>query len=242
MKDQIIYNGNYLLTLIGLFISFIPISVILIRKILWNKYFLTLTLCYVLLILSRLANLLPMGLTAEQRLQLTNTLFLFQPLLVLFFLRFFPEGPKLKKAVVYGLPVYVIMGLLLFLAEQKNVQTGKLVLLNGLLLVLFFSSVLFLRLVKDTIHNKRESGKAMVVSAVFFGYACYTFIFLMNFTSGQRGSDIIILFEISTILSTLLLSAGLWIFRMQVPANDIPKKNKLPVLTEWEEYTGGHSQ
>ena len=56
-----------------------------------------------------------------------------------------------------------------------------LILGTGLSLVLIYGLIIFFRQIKESIHRRRETGKAFMISAVVFAYACYLFIYLMSY-------------------------------------------------------------
>jgi hypothetical protein len=82
-----------------------------------------------------------------------------------------------------------------------------------------------------------------MISAVVFAYACYLLIYLMSYVFHSREkTEIILLFQLATIISTLLVSIGLLInvnTPVEIPAEK--KMSNLPMLTDWEEYTTGRN-
>ncbi|MGL6266977.1 MAG: hypothetical protein ACRC2O_03600, partial [Chitinophagaceae bacterium] len=74
-------------------------------------------------------------------------------------------------------------------------------------------------------------------------YACYSFIYLMHFVfDASEKQEIILLFQLTTIISTLIVSIGILInvnSTAEKPAE--AKAVKLPMLTDWEEYTTGRN-
>ena len=99
MKNELFNTGNIWLNLISTFILLVPVISMLLKKSTWNKHFIPLVVCFILLLCTGLINndFIYLGVIA-------NTLFItacvvFQAPLILMFLNYFHLNPELKKAV-----------------------------------------------------------------------------------------------------------------------------------------------
>ncbi len=243
MKNELFNTGNIWLNLISTFILLVPVISMLLKKSTWNKNFIPLAVCFILLLGTGLINndFINLGENA-------NTVFItasvvFQIPLILLFLNYFNLNPELKKAVRVSLLAYIIGGTLFLSVKGVNSHTIGLLLGTGLSLVLIYGLIIFFRQIKESVHNRRETGKAFMISAVVFAYACYLFIYLMSYVfHSKENMEIKLLFQLATIISTLLVSTGLLI-NVNTPV-EIPvekKMSNLPMLTDWEEYTTGRN-
>ena len=243
MKNELFNTGNIWLNFISTFILLVPVISMLFKKSTWNKNFIPLAVCFLLLLCTGLINndLINLGENA-------NTIFItasiiFQAPLILMFLNYFQLNADLKKAVRVSLLAYMIGGTLFLSVKGVHAETIGLILGSGLFLVLIYGLIIFFRQIKESIHGRRETGKAFMISAVVFAYACYLFIYLMSYVFHTREkTEIILLFQLATIISTLLVSIGLLI-NVNTPV-EIPvekKMSNLPMLTDWEEYTTGRN-
>lgn len=243
MKNELFNTGNIWLNFISTFILLIPVISMLLKKSTWNKNFIPLAICYILLLCTALINndFINLG-------EIANTLFItacvvIQAPLILLFLNYFQLNPDLKKAVRVSLLAYILGGTLLLTVKGVNSKTIGLLLGTGLSLVLLYGLIIFFRQIKESVHNRRETGKAFMISAVVFAYACYLFIYLMSYVfHSKENMEIKMLFQLATIISTLLVSIGLLI-NVNTPV-EIPvekKMSNLPMLTDWEEYTPGRN-
>jgi hypothetical protein len=150
---------------------------------------------------------------------------------------------ELKKAIQVSLLSYLIGGALFLFINGVNGQTIGLLLGTGIALVLIFGIIVFISQIKKSIHSRKETGKAFMISAVVFAYACYFFIYFMHFVfDSSEKKEIILLFQLATIISTLIVSIGIFI-NVNIPVEKTAeiKATKLPMLTDWEEYKSGRN-
>jgi hypothetical protein len=241
MKNELFNTGNIWLNLISTFILLIPVILMLLKKSTWNKNFIPLALCFMLMLCTGLINNDFINLGEKANIVFITSSVILQAPLILLFLNYFQLNPDLKKAVRVSLLAYMIGGMLLLSVKSVNSKTIGLLLGSGLSLVFIFGLIVFFRQIKESIHGRRETGKAFMISAVVFAYACYLFIFLMSYVFHSREkAEIILLFQLTTIISTLLASIGLLINVNTPVEKPVEKKMaNLPMLTDWEEYTTG---
>jgi drug/metabolite transporter (DMT)-like permease len=243
MKNELFNTGNIWLNFFSTFILLVPVICMLLKKSTWNKNFIPLAVCFLLLLCTGLINndFISLGKKA-------NTLFItasviVQAPLILLFLNYFRLNPDLKKAIRVTPLAYLFGGILFLFVKGVSTKTIGLLLGTGLSLVLIYGLIIFFRQIKESVRNRRETGKAFMISAIVFAYACYLFIFLMSYVfHSKENLEIKLLFQLATIISTLLVSIGLLI-NVNTPVK-IPvekKMSNLPMLTDWEEYTTGRN-
>jgi hypothetical protein len=170
--------------------------------------------------------------------------FLFLSPLALSFLQFFLDEPDsshgLKRAIRISLLFYLLAGLGIFIWKGLDEMSGALAIGLGFLLVLMFSMPIFLRQIRISIHQRKDSGKAFMITSIVFSFACYGLIFLMYaaLQSVERRAELLLLFQLITMLFALLMTAGIILYNPAVSSTATGKKtSRIPMLTEWEEYS-----
>jgi hypothetical protein len=239
MKNELFHTGNSWLNLISILILLLPIIALAFKKNTWNLNFIFLIGCYVFLLCISLANNGFLQLEEKTKTILITMGIIFQAPLIMLFLTYFTKNPEFKRAHNVSLLIYLIGGTLLLAFKGINAETISIIIGTGLFLVLIFGLVIFFSQIKNSIQKRRETGKAFIISAVVFAYACYLIIYLMNFVfEATEKNEITLLFQIATIVSTLLLSIGILINTDLPEEKSIEKPvSKIPMLTEWEEYS-----
>jgi drug/metabolite transporter (DMT)-like permease len=243
MKNDLFNTGNIWLSLISTFILLLPIFLMFFKRISWNLNFIPLAACFLLLFCTSLVNNGFINFGEKVNTAIITTSIVFQAPLILLFLNYFVMNKELKKAIQVSLLSYLIGGALFLIINGVNSQTIGLILGTGIGLVLIYGINLFIRQIKKSIHSRKETGKAFMISAVVFAYACYFFIYFMHFVfDSSEKKEIILLFQLVTIISTLIVSIGILI-NVNIPVEKTAeiKETKLPMLTDWEEYTTGRN-
>jgi drug/metabolite transporter (DMT)-like permease len=243
MKNVLFNTGNIWLGLISTFLLLLPILLMLIKRLSWNTNFIPLAGCFLLLFCTGLVNNGFINFGEKANTAFITICIVFQAPLILLFLHYFGLNKELKKAIQVSLLSYLIGGAVFLVINGVNGQTIGLILGTGIALVLIYGIILFIRQIKKSIHSRKETGKAFMISAVVFAYTCYFFIYLMHFVfDSSEKKEILLLFQLTTIISTLIVSIGILI-NVHTPAEKPAeiKETKLPMLTDWEEYTTGRN-
>lgn len=243
MKNDLFNTGNFWLGLISTFILLLPILLMVFKRISWNFNFVPLAGCFLLLFFAALINNEFIDFGEKANSAIIITCIVLQAPLILLFLNYFVPNLELKKAIQVSLLSYLIGGAVFFVINGVTRQTIGLILGTGIALVLIYAIILFIRQIKKSIHSRMETGKAFMISAVVFAYACYSFIYLMHFVfDSSEKQEIILLFQLTTIISTLILSIGILINVNSPSEKQVETKaTKLPMLTDWEEYKTGRN-
>jgi hypothetical protein len=244
MNNTLFHTSYHLLNLLTILVLTLPVMTLLLRKKCWKPHFLPIASIFLLFLASSLLNN-GMPDLGEHTAGLASTAsFLFLSPLALYFLLFFlnnPERPDFKKAVKISLFFYLLTGLSLFFWRGLDETSGMLTTGLGFLLVLLFSVPIFLRQIRTSIHKRTDTGMAFMITSIVFAFSCYTLIFLMQFVAGpgKRQEELFLLFQLITIFFALLMTTGIALFKPSVPVREPDTKSKrIPMLTEWEEYSG----
>ncbi len=245
MNNTLFHTPYFLLNYITILILYLPVIGLLINRECRKPRFLPVGGVFLLFLASALLNngLPNMG-QAVADLATTFALMLHAPLTLAFLLFFVSDQPGhggLKKSIRISLAFYLVAGIAIFAWDGLDARSGALTTGLGFLLVLMFSIPIFFRQIRDSIHNRIETGKAFMISAIVFSFGCHGLIFLMytGFSSMVRQDELFLLFQLTTILFSLLMTAGILLYKPTQQAEaPVKKASRIPMLTEWEEYPG----
>jgi hypothetical protein len=215
----------------------------IIKRTSWSVWFYPLVGCLLLLFSTGLINNRFLNFGEKINAVIIIISIVFQAPLIIIFLNYFELSQDMKKAIRVSLISYFTGGIGFLVINGINGQNIGLLLGTGIALVLLFGLIIFIRQIKKSIHSRKETGKAFMISAVSFAYACYFFIYLMNFVLDSiEKKEIALLFQLATIVSTMLLCIGILLNdkKLSDKSTEI-KVPKLPLLTDWEEYKIGRN-
>ena len=113
------------------------------------------------------------------------------------------------------------------------------VMLTGAVPVFLFASKLFIHFVKLSVYENRDSTKALMLSGIVFAFGSYIVLLSMHLIEPLRHAhDIRLLLGLVTLISTLVISIGLALSKIDVvvtvpqsyPAHNVG-------LQQWENFT-----
>ncbi len=220
-----------------------PLLAALLRPATRKIHFLPVILVFLLFLGTALVNNDWLFAPENVRTSLTAISFLLLSPLVLGFLPFFRDKPKTGtefwRATRFSLPAYLVIAIVTFLRQGLTETSGSLVSGLGYLLVMLFSVPIFVRQVGYAVRKRHENGKAFMIASIVFSFACYILFFLLHLvpSAGVQHADLLLLFQLATILFAVLMSVGILLYKPAVVEIPAPKADKIPMLTEWEEFT-----
>lgn len=138
--------------------------------------------------------------------------------LMLFFLNYFSTSVKLKKAINWLIPIYILFELIVIFSKGLTQDTITIIAGPGLLVIICLALHFFLQQTKRAIRSPKANGKALIAAAIIFAYGCYIFLYLMFYVfkthmedgkvNPQSLADTYLLYYVGTILSSAILCAG----------------------------------
>lgn len=146
------------------------------------------------------------------------------PLMILF-LTYLSSSPEFARRMKKGILGFMLFEVAILLIDGWNLDSLTIILGPGLALVFGLSLHFFTRNTRITIMHKKASGKAIISAALLFAYGCYALIYLMYYVMRTPNvADTFLVYFLTVIFSSLLLSAGLIVERKR-----IQKLNELKV-------------
>jgi hypothetical protein len=113
------------------------------------------------------------------------------------------------------------------------------VMLTGAVPVFLFASKLFIHFVKLSVYENRDSTKALMLSGIVFAFGSYIVLLSMHLIEPLRHAhDIRLLLGLVTLISTLVISIGLALSKIDVVVT-VPQRYPAQNvgLQQWENFT-----
>ncbi len=238
MNNILFTIGGHDLSLLTTIVILIPVLAMVINRKMFHYSFLALSAGLILFLLSSLTSKEVINTPASTKYTLNTLSALLQPPFMLLFLLYFAQHEQMKKTMKVSVLFLLITGVLILSKKEIQDAAAPVLLGIGLVLVLIFSIIFFIHQVKANVNQRAETGKSFMISGVLFGYFCYIFIFVIHYIFRSNNTeDLITLFEIGTFISTLLIILGILLNKPIPQEKPVTVKEKVPNLTEWEEFT-----
>lgn len=206
---------------ISIFSLALPVILVFALRLEKNKHFLALAATY-LVTLS--FNVISMGLfnTNENftRLLGVTSNFLEFPLMFIF-LSYFSFSAILAKRMWYLVLAFLLFEVIITAIYGYNKVAMTIVMAPGLALMMFFSVWFTLRQIRIATAHRKAAGKAVMISSQLFAYGCFSIIYVMFYLlKSKEVGDIFTIYFISTTLSNLALSVGIYIENKRIKKLD----------------------
>ena len=204
MKSQV-YN---IISVIAITASFIPLVLVLVKKLWKESAFLLISFYWVL---SGIVNILDQSGIAKQTMDLVTIIYNMCDIpIVLGLIYFTTKSYRIKRFTMFAAPSLLVAQLISFMVKGWNYDAAKYVLAAGLLMVIY-AVVCELSLYMHKLHHTRHE-KAMVFIHVSFLFAYGTFIIIYIFDYyvkvGVSNIDNFIIYYISSLIAIIIASIG----------------------------------
>ena len=204
-------NINSILGVVSSIVLFAPIILILAFKLFNNRSFFALGLYY---FLSGLYNLISQNIldtSAVFSRSLGILVNLLDAPLMLVFLTFFSTSVVMKKRITMTIIIFLVFEAIILMIYGFTVQSVKIILAPDIAVIIVLSFLFFMRNVRLAVTNLKSLGKAIIASSVLLSYTIFTvvYIFFYLFTNKRYRDDAELVYYLVTILSVVLISAGI---------------------------------
>lgn len=213
-------NWNAIMGLVSSFALTGPILLILVLGLARYRSFPVLLIYYCSVLAYNLIteHYIPVSSTVEYNWGLINNL-ADAPMLILF-LTYFSPTKVFKQRLKLVAASFVLYEAVVLTVVGFNFDAITIIIGPGLLIICGLCLFFFIRHTKQAIEKRKATGKALIVTALLFGYGCYFIIYLLyyvfkaqNDANGQPNeqyvNDTFLVFFIATTLSAFLMSIGL---------------------------------
>ncbi|HEY0065726.1 MAG TPA: hypothetical protein VGB46_00135 [Flavisolibacter sp.] len=210
-------NWTAIIGMASTFALLLPVCLVLIYRLYTNRSLQALLLYYLLTAAYNLMvqDILPASTNIKIIFGTVNN-YLDAPLMLLFLLFFCVEKWKIK-AIYITLAAFVAYELVIALVFGFSKEANVYILGPGIIVVLLFSTVLFVRQIKRTIVMGKGLGKTLMLTSVVFSYGCFGLIYLFHYIQRTRNiGDIFLLYFISSFISSVLMAMGVALVRQHL--------------------------
>ena len=117
----------------------------------------------------------------------------------------------MKKRITTAIFIFLAFEAIIVFIYGFNVQTVKIILGPDIMVIIVLSFLFFMRNVRLAVTNLKSLGKAIIASSVLLSYTIFTvvYIFYYLFKNKQYQDDAELVYYLVTILSVVLMSAGI---------------------------------
>ena len=203
-------NWKEMMGFISTIIFIVPVFIIVLLRLNRFKCFLALGIYYLLGFCNNLMKegYIPAAKEFSQTFEITYN-FLDMPLMFIF-LAYFSKSLNLAKRIRIAVLTFLAFEFAVALIFGYNKNALTIIMAPGLVVVLFFSTLFFLRQIRIAIQHHRATGKALMLSSLLFAYGCYALIYVMYYIAKTEDvTDIFVMYFVVTVLSALILSVGM---------------------------------
>jgi len=207
---------NYMMGLISTIALSLPILTIIATKLYGYRSFPALLIYYIIAVGD---NFLTLGYIHADKAfvryyGLTNN-FLETPL-ILIFLTYFSTSPELTRRMKILILAFAAYEIIIISIFGFNLNAITITIGSGLLLLLSFCVIFFVRQTKITIMHRKATGKALIAGSFLFSFGCYSIIYLMYYIFKTPKAETLLVYFLVTIFSSTLICAGIIIERKRV--------------------------
>lgn len=210
-----LFNSMGLISTIALFL---PIMMIMVFKLAWYKSFPALLFYYILMLSYNLISLeyIPFKDPNIASYHTITTHLVEIPLILLFF-TYFSKTAAFRKNLLIANIVFIVFEAGIVSVFGFSSRAIAIILAPGLCLVLFLSSMFFLHQVKIAVIYHKAVGKAIMIAAMLFAYAGYSFVYVVEYlVDTPDKSDAYLIYFLITIVTSVPMCVGVYFERRRV--------------------------
>lgn len=239
MKETFQFGGNDIIAILTTIALLMPILTIVARRSMWHPSFAALIVYYAQFFVFNLFtnNYIHAGGNTMQLIQFSH-IFIDLPL-VLLFMQYFAKRDKTRSIIRGTLLAWATLAVLLITLMGLSLRITPYLMGPGLVMAAAISMGFFVKYLKSGIHNRWETGKAFMAGSLVFLYGCYLVIYVIQFVMRLRDDqEIYLLFQITTLISVVLMTAGLILNRKQPRKAPVDEKarDRNIILTNWGDF------
>jgi hypothetical protein len=194
-----------------------PIVVIIYNRYYTHRSLAALLIYYTLILIDNLLaeNIIRVGPNISSFVGLLDN-YLDVPLMLTALLFFCPNKQK-QDSVRFLTYLFIAYEVVIAIVYGFSKESITYILGPGISLVLIYASYLFVRQVKFSIYHGKNHGRMIMLSSILFVYACYFLIYFFHYVQKTPyKSDVLMLYFIASILSSIVMAVGLHLMRKRL--------------------------
>ena len=192
---------------------FIPLLIIVYRKLQNEKAYLFTALYWLLNGLLNTPTLLGFGTNHALNLELTLLYNLLDAPVVLLVFMFSTTGVN-RKIIRWTLLAFLLFEASMIAWKGYNMTSSTIIIGAGTFFAIAFSIMKVMEYLQKMEHNSQENSMVFVYGSFLFDYGIFIVIYLFSYLGVGKNNfeDTFMIYYISMLISTLLSSLGLWMF------------------------------
>ena len=136
---------------------------------------------------------------------------------MLTFLSYFSTSIKQTKRLRLVTGLLLLFDLVIIAVKGFNVESSIIIMAPGLIIVLGYCLLFFVRQTKISILHQKALGKALMITSQLFAYGCYLLIYLLYYVYKMHNvADTFLIYFIVSTLASGLLCTGLVIEKKRI--------------------------
>lgn len=137
--------------------------------------------------------------------------------LILTALLFFCPAKQRQRNMHLLIGFFIVYEMAISVFAGFSPKASVYIMAPGLMVVVLYSAFLFLRQLQFTIMHRKNNGRVVMLGAILFSYSAYLFVFYSYFIQEQKEiAGVYSLYFISSTISSLLMSLGLFMMRHRI--------------------------
>jgi hypothetical protein len=212
-------NWNALMGIASTFALLLPAALIVVFKLYTNR---SLQALFIYYFIGAIYNLMVQGVipvnTSTRRIFGTINNYLDAPLMLMFLMFFCVERWR-SKAIQHTLIIIIAYELFIGAFYGFSIEANVFILGPGIVIILLFSLLLFIRHIRLTIVQSKGLGKTLMLTSAIFSYGCFAIIYLFHYIQKINAvNDIFLLYFIVSLVTSLIMAAGVVLINKHLKA------------------------
>ncbi|MBL7735497.1 MAG: hypothetical protein JNL51_08560 [Chitinophagaceae bacterium] len=204
-----------IISVAAIFSYFIPILVVLLRKLWRDTFFILFAVYWLLGGLINMPDLLP-GFSEDLKSDMGVIYNLLDIPLILIIFYYTSSSFMIRRYVSFSLALLIVFEAINFLIYGLNYDALKYSLGPGIVIVLIVLSWEIVRYLQKIEHSNRQSAKVFIYAALLFEYGTFTLIYIFDyFIPNSNSEDSFLIYYISTVIAIFIALGGYLIIKIK---------------------------
>jgi len=204
-----------IISVAAIFSYFIPILVVLLRKLWRDAFFILFAVYWLLGGLINMPDLLP-GFSEELKSDMGVIYNLLDIPLILIIFYYTSSSFMIRRYILFSLALLIAFEAVNFLIYGLNYDALKYSLGPGIAIVLIVLTWEIVRYLQKIEHSNRQSAKIFIYAALLFEYGTFTLIYIFDyFIPNSNSEDSFLIYYISTVIAIFIALGGYLIIKIK---------------------------
>lgn len=222
-----------ILSLIALFAFFLPLVVVLAKKLTKDRFFMSFAIYWTLAGVAELFDRLPYF--SRELKSVVNVVYnMLDTPMVLGIMFFTTTSVAMKRYASLAMIFYLSLEIMGVVYKGLSYDALKYPLGVGLLLVIVALAWEVIEYMKKVEHSSRETARLLICAAVLFEYASFIVIYIFDYLMPERNqldrTDIYLVYYLSALIGTFIALTGFVTYKKYVRREPIRNEVKIDII------------